>query len=490
VLLLPLGHEEDSVRRVPWITLVVAVICVAALVASTYLGPDPTAGIEESFSRIQAYFLEHPYLELDERVEKVFFRGLSVDEKQALLESWRAMVPGPESAEQFHREQLELDRLCAAALAALSNHPYYAWGLIPSKPSPTTFVTHMFMHGGWLHLIGNLLILYLAGPFIEDKWGRPLYAVFYLTAGLAASGFYVLANLESTTPMIGASGAIAGVMGAFLIRFRSTRIHFFYMIGFIIRGTFAAPAWLMLPLWLAQQIFMGSMTGGSEGGGVAYWAHVGGFVFGMTFATAMARLRIEERFIHPTIDAKVNVQVIDNPALDEAAAAEADGRPADAFGILADALRADPRNRDLALAVWDVGLRHGWTMQAAPAMIHVIGDEVRSSDLDLAAEHWVELASQCADAALDTVSMVRISRHLVEMNRNQDARMTITRALDSRQDATASIEVRLAQLADRIGAPELAARAAESALARPDLHPQERLQAEELCSKAAALRVL
>ena len=117
----------------------------------------------------------------------------------------------------------------------------------------------MFLHGGWLHLFGNLLLLFLTGPFIEDRWGRPAFLAFYLAAGLAAAGLFVARFPELSLPLIGASGAIAGCMGAFLVRFFRTRMQYFYWFGIFV-GTFSAPAWLMLPLWFGNELLMARVS--------------------------------------------------------------------------------------------------------------------------------------------------------------------------------------------------------------------------------------
>ena len=150
---------------------------------------------------------------------------------------------------------------------------------------PSTLITYQFLHGGFLHLFGNLFFLFLAGPFIEDVWGRPVFAAFYLTAGALSALMFALRYPELDEPLIGASGAVAGVMGAFLVRYWKTRIRFLYFFIPFRPGTFTAPAWLMLPLWFARELVFAQAwdvaSPGTGGGGVAHWAHVWGFAFGL-----------------------------------------------------------------------------------------------------------------------------------------------------------------------------------------------------------------
>src|SRR5439155_12112088 len=123
---------------------------------------------------------------------------------------------------------------------------------------------------------------------------------------------------DSEIPLVGASGAIAGLMGAFLVRYARTRIRFAYLIAPSMRGTFDAPAWVMLPLWFGQQIFFAALTDSSSGGGVAYLAHVAGFAFGAAIAGAIAWLEIEARWLRPRLEAAVTTTHVNRPELDRA----------------------------------------------------------------------------------------------------------------------------------------------------------------------------
>jgi membrane associated rhomboid family serine protease len=140
-------------------------------------------------------------------------------------------------------------------------------------------LTSMFLHGGWLHLIGNMWFLWLFGNNVEDSQGHLRYLVFYILCGLAAVAAQVVVNPSSPIPMVGASGAISGVMGAYILLYPKVRIHMLIFLGFFIT-TVVVPAYVMLGYWFLIQILGGLPTIGNEEGGVAFWAHVGGFVAG------------------------------------------------------------------------------------------------------------------------------------------------------------------------------------------------------------------
>ena len=178
----------------------------------------------------------------------------------------------------------------------------YSYGMIPARlfglwhpgnyqgvASWTTLVTSMFLHGGWFHLIGNMWFLWVFGDNIEDSMGRVRFVIFYLVCGIAAALSQVALNPASGIPMVGASGAISGVMGAYLILYPRVRVFCLLILGFFITSI-ALPAWTMLLYWAAIQFFSGLVgLAAQESGGVAFAAHVGGFLAGIVLIKLFAR---------------------------------------------------------------------------------------------------------------------------------------------------------------------------------------------------------
>jgi rhomboid family protein len=149
-------------------------------------------------------------------------------------------------------------------------------------------ITSMFLHGSWMHLLGNMWFLWLFGKSIEDAMTRARFAAFYLLCGLAAALVQVAADWRSVVPMVGASGAISGVMGAYLVLLPRVRVHTFIPLGFFLHSV-ALPAWGMLLYWAFLQLIGGlSQIGGTQGG-VAFLAHVGGFIAGVVLVKFFAR---------------------------------------------------------------------------------------------------------------------------------------------------------------------------------------------------------
>jgi len=143
-----------------------------------------------------------------------------------------------------------------------------------------TMITSMFLHGGWMHLIGNLWFLWIFGNNVEDSMGHGRFLVFYLLTGLVASGGHIASDPASPIPMVGASGAISAIMGAYLVLYPKARVHTLFIIIILIR-VFPLPAWFFLLYWLSLQVVYSSLELAGGGGGVAFWAHIGGFVAGV-----------------------------------------------------------------------------------------------------------------------------------------------------------------------------------------------------------------
>lgn len=160
---------------------------------------------------------------------------------------------------------------------------FNTWAMHPNRISSGvgwhTLFSSMFLHGGWMHLIGNMLFLWIFGDNLEDRMGHGRFLLFYLASGLGAGLAHVLAAPYSAVPTVGASGAIAGVMGGYLLLFPRAKVDILFIFLIFFR-VFSVPAWLMLGAWFGLQLLNG-VGADPATGGVAYWAHAGGFVIGL-----------------------------------------------------------------------------------------------------------------------------------------------------------------------------------------------------------------
>jgi membrane associated rhomboid family serine protease len=154
-----------------------------------------------------------------------------------------------------------------------------------------SLLTSMFMHGGWMHLIGNMWFLWVFGNNVEDSMGHVRFVVFYLLAGLLAAGAHIATDPGGSIPTVGASGAISGIMGAYMVLYPRVRVHTLVILIVIIR-VIPLPAWALLLYWFFLQVAGGSVSLGRAGGGVAFWAHIGGFVAGLALVKLFEKRKL------------------------------------------------------------------------------------------------------------------------------------------------------------------------------------------------------
>jgi membrane associated rhomboid family serine protease len=187
---------------------------------------------------------------------------------------------------------LELSVTATGGDAALERF-FRDWGAVPANITAALdggnlgsrailgILTSMFLHGGWLHLLGNMLFLWIFGNNVEDRLGRARFLAFYVVGGIAAALTQVVIDPQSTIPLVGASGAIAAALGAYIVLFPGARILSLLFLGFFIQ-VIEVPALIVLGYWFALQLFSGFAAFGAETaqGGVAFFAHIGGFVMG------------------------------------------------------------------------------------------------------------------------------------------------------------------------------------------------------------------
>jgi|SRR6185295_3701494 len=160
------------------------------------------------------------------------------------------------------------------------------WTMIPANLEWHTLFTSMFLHAGWFHLIGNMLFLWIFGDNVEDRLGHIGYTVFYLVCGLGAGAAHILSDPNSQIPTLGASGAISGVMGAYLVFFPRAHVKTFIWLGILYADVVRIPAFIWVGIWIVEQIVLNALAPSGGGGGVAYLAHIGGFGAGAVIAGA------------------------------------------------------------------------------------------------------------------------------------------------------------------------------------------------------------
>ncbi len=333
MLIVPIAHHENTARRWPLIALLLVLANVAVHVGLLVFSSSIEMAVNVALSDAVKYAEPRPYLAAP-----------------CLEILGDKRVPGRPPSDlgdaDLAEEQAEMARLCAAVDAGLSGLPTFRFGDVPKRGGVLTLFSHQFLHGGWLHLLFNLWFLWLTAANLEDRWGRVVFPLFYLLSGVAGGLLHRAFNPGSPIPLIGASGAIAGAMGGFLVCFASTHIRFFYLIWIGFRpkwGTFEARAVVMLPLWLLSEVASGLLFPGS---GTAHWAHVGGFVFGAVVALGMRLSGIDQK-LDSSVDAAAST--MQDARILRAGDAINEGRAQEAVDALRAVLAEQPSNLDAQL---------------------------------------------------------------------------------------------------------------------------------------------
>ena len=422
MIIIPISHEDLKGRRWPYVTGAILLLNVLIFLTTHWSIQRQHGQFVRRLNIAFDYYVSHPYLEPKPPLDKFLTQiegssrkdRLTVESMKALHEDSVQARGGVKPATQA-RQQARLDKLCEAMAEAEKASPLTKYAYIPAENNALGLITSQFLHGGWMHLIFNMLFLWLAGCNIEDRWGRVVFPLFYLSAGVVAALAHKASAPQSFIPLIGASGAIAGAMGAFLMKFGRTRIKFFWffwMFFFIRAGTFHAPAYLMLPLWLGSQLFYGLLTSG-QGGGVAFWAHVGGFVYGVVFALALGVSGIEEK-VNRGIEGQISLH--QDPQIVKAGELIDAGQTAEAIGLLEQVGAKNPSSVDAQLELLRAAKAAEDQERARRAYVRLIGLYVKQNSLDTALNLYEEMSQAELETAVPAALRLRLAKHLEKSN--------------------------------------------------------------------------
>ena len=314
-MLLPIGHEKMTVRRWPVVTIAIIVVTVL-LHGVTSLG-EATREQRAMSAMLEAriLYLQHPAL------------GICAPLKPYV--GMAPVLPGPFAGEDGDPGDVteRYEAACKELASTTEGLAARRFGYVPARANIAGLFTYMLVHADWWHVIGNMWFLFLCGLALEDRWGRLAFAAYYVAGGVVAAGAHHLFTQDPTAALIGASGAVAAAMGAFLVLFAKTKIRFVGFFAFRILS-FEAPAYVMLPMWAAVEVLYALVASSA---GTAHWAHAGGFVFGAIVAGAFRMLGVDRSLDDRTERAAV---LGDDPRLDTARALVAKGDSAQAIAML------------------------------------------------------------------------------------------------------------------------------------------------------------
>ncbi|HTT33790.1 MAG TPA: rhomboid family intramembrane serine protease [Methylomirabilota bacterium] len=298
MILIPLKHENMEGRRWPIITFALIALNIVAFLGTHWTIDKQQPEALEVRVHVLLLAASHPELKMPEDVQQ-FVENFQKSNPEAWKEAtsqYRQLFDAEDARTRLIEDpeelQAKMDSLAQRFHEVQDRSILQNYAFIPAHKKPLAYLTSMFLHAGWLHLIGNMWFLWLSGFILEDNWGRAIYPIFYFLAGIAATQFHAWAYPDSIVPCLGASGAIAALMGAFLVRFPKLKIDM-WGTAFFVRFRFKAPAYALLPLWLLSEIFYGTLVGKISG--VAHWAHIGGFIFGALAAIVIQKTGLEHK---------------------------------------------------------------------------------------------------------------------------------------------------------------------------------------------------
>ena len=418
-MLIPIKHENMSARRWPVITFALIAINLVVFAASYMPLQDEQKQIGQLKLHVILLAATHPELTVPPDSQEVVnalkdhystaWKQLQAPNRRA-LDDWDSRMLRTKDPELL---QSEMNSISADLRQARANSLLEKYAFVPAHPTGISYLTANFLHGGILHLVGNMWFLWLAGFVLEDFWGRPLYTAFYLISGAASMMFDGLLNPGSIVPTLGASGAIAALMGAFLVRFPKMRIEMFCWI-FLRPRRFKAPAYWLLPAWLVMEVFYGSVFGQSTG--VAHWAHVGGFLFGAVAALGV-RYSGFEQTAHAKVEAEVSLQ--SDPEIQQASELIDKGDLATAEGTLNTYISRNPASVDAYTLLGHIYRQKNDKFAAAEVLAKLCVIHLKSRENELAWKCYEEFlaAGGQAPPAATWLDLCRAAESLLHFDR-------------------------------------------------------------------------
>ena len=467
-------------RRIPWVTYVLALLCVLGFFYAKLEAVGVEAVVDTQLDAAAQTLRDHPYLLLppllEKRIPPDHAARLRRDHERARVERSAPPVPPRIVA----RQQAELDRMVAAAEQRIDSLPPRRFGVRATERNPLSFLTHLFFHGGALHLVANLVLLVLVGRVLESAWGGAVHACVISAGVLGGTAAFFAQHPFNAEPLVGTSGLVAGLVGAFAVRFASRRGRVVYVPSLLL-----AILVLGLPVWLG---FEWSIARGAaaEPARLGAWNPsmamlVGGFASGALAAFGVRLLGLEGRIGRAEVKAALRAPTNDpERALEEHNSGDSEA----AYHRLAERLRCDAGNRDVALAFWDVCNDLGRAPEAAPVLLGVIREELRRGTCADAVGHWLDLVARELDAGAEPALLLRMGPLLRDAGESVAARRALENAL-ARAPGDPGVASRVAREALELD-PELASDAASCALGSVELSLQERRALEALVASLAS----
>lgn len=464
-MLIPLGHEGHDLQRRPWITGALAVLCIAVFVDQKIASEAHRDMAVSRYVEAVEYLVEHPWLEPSEQL------GFDANARR-IIEELRQVRPSHGLTIQEGREQARLDTLTDEWRFHLEALPFWRYGYRKERGLDASLLTNLFIHADWMHLIGNLFFLLVLGPPLESALGHALFAGLYLLGGAAASLFHAGLTANPEVPLGGASGAVAVLMGMFVVRYGGSKLRFL-LILFPLFARVRIRAWIFLVAWGLIELAYASVfeVDPTLSSGIAHLAHFGGFGFGLVAMFTLGMLSVESRLVR-------------SPSV----AGPLAGAPSSAADAARAAVAAADERLQAAVIAWDAILEaDGGQAEARPAAVNVLqalrsrarfGIEPADVDLlrDVLERHGPE--SMAVDERVWWATRVQRSEDVDPAGAAVVSEMLVASAIVDRAALGSGSCLDLVCLVAREH-PDRARRLAEMFLTRTDLEPASRRALED-----------
>jgi membrane associated rhomboid family serine protease len=472
-VLLPIGHDK-GVRRWPYVTVAVIVVCTLLQLYQSFGAPDEEELGELLFRRSQLAMeimddvsrreAEEAGVDLDDPDEEQLAIYHDILRRNEVLAE--QLVAGHTEGVE-HPRLPELAALDARIQAGLQGDLVVRWAFRTDEPTLAGLLLSMFVHAGWLHLVGNMLFFWLTGMSMEDRWGHLAFLAFYLLGGIAASLVYYAVHAGEVGGAVGASGAVAACMGAFLLCYWRVRVKLLWIaaVPFFMRTVTRVVhvrALYVLLAWIGEEI----LRAWAGDHGVAHSAHVGGFCFGLGVAAALRHTGQERRLVLG--DELAEDYADENPEVAEARGYTRLGNKTAAIAAWEALLRRDPQQPEARRAICELALDVGEPDKARHHASAALVGMVRDGDASMAVVVYGQLVAAGAADQLSERALHDVVRAAIAIDRAPVAVQAVRQLLVDHPYSAflPGLMFELASVQERHGRPELARRTLEGLVER------------------------
>lgn len=475
--------DWEKIGKLPLLSLGLVCVLLASFPVFYFGHSAQRASVRADFKEAVDFAIRNPTVQIPPR----------------LLPVIRAVLPNFDSNEIFaflqkgrdaSALQKEFEGVVTRAFDHLDSHPFRALGVVPAAPRIAGFAAHPFVHVGWVHLLGAVLLLMLAGPLLEPLWGRGVFAALIAVSGLASAGVFCLVHAGVDRALLGAGGAVSGVVAAALVRFAREKVDLLRWLSPLKSVELIAPGWILALLWITYEGAMGLTVPGVLPGGVdtavGYTAHAAGALLGGAIAFGAIHMGVEKRVgtsPPPIVDRARGEKRFD---LQQVSRARARGDSDAAFEMLLAESCRSARNRDAVTTFWEMAIERGEAEVATPAMLQLVCEEIRRGAEDVGVSHWRELTQHQPEARVELPVLLKLIPFIRRIDGESAAVLALQQAMDCSEDGPPSREAaQIARLATDLEAG-IARAAAERALADETLAEARRADMESLVRRLCA----